>query len=396
VKDDRSLDIAVPADDAELARFGAIASRSLGFPLERLPFVLQGIGAANFRVARRGGELAGGLGLLPMGQWFGGRSVRCVGVSVVAVSPEHRSRGIGSAMMRVVLEEMHREGVPLSTLYPATFPVYRAAGYETAGNRVVYRLTIPMLGAGTREPEVRAATADDRATVRTLHQAHARTLSGQIDRSDFMWKRVLDPFAEEANTYVVEGRSGPEGYIVLSRKPGGAPLAPMEMVVRDAVARTHAAATRLVRLLSDHRSIARYALLPSGPCDPLMTVMNEERFEVVEMLRWMTRVVHVRAALEARGWSPVARAELHLDVRDALLPENARRWTLEVSDGRAEVREGGRGSLAVDVRGLAALYTGHLTAEQLRVAGLCDGPDDELATASALFAGPPPWTTDFF
>jgi predicted acetyltransferase len=274
--------------------------------------------------------------------------------------------------------------------------VYRGAGYEVAGNRIVYRLPLATIGTGSRTPEMRAATAADRATVRALHEAHARGLAGQIDRSDFMWQRVLEPFGEDARAYVVDGDGGPEGYAVLSQKAAGIVLAPIEIVVRDAVARTPGAAARIVRLLSDHRSIARHALLPSGPGDPLMAVLREERFEVAEMIRWMLRIVHVRRALEARGWSPVARAELHLDVRDAMLPDNARRWILEVADGRADVREGGRGVIAIDVRALAALYSGHLTAQHLRVAGLCEGPEEELARASAVFAGPAPWTVDFF
>ena len=83
-------------------------------------------------------------------------------------------------------------------------------------------------------------------------------------------------------------------------------------------------------------------------------------------------------------------------MRDALLRDNARRWVVEVADGQAHVREGGRGALSLDVRGLAALYTGHLSGADVRVAGLGDGSDADLATATALFAGSAPWESDFF
>ena len=45
-----------------------------------------------------------------------------------------------------------------------------------------------------------------------------------------------------------------------------------------------------------------------------------------------------------------------------------------VSDGKAEVRSGGTGSLHLDARGLASLYTGFCQARELKMAGRLDGP----------------------
>jgi predicted acetyltransferase len=388
------LDIAITSDERELVRFGELASRSLGFPIDRVPRVLARLGGRNVRVARRGGHLVGGLGLLPMGHWFGGRSVSCVGITAVSVAPEHRSRGIASEMMRAVLEEARREGVALSSLYPATFPVYRAAGYESAGNRIVYRLTLSSLGSGARTPELRETS--DRSVVRALYDARARTLSGAIDRGEYIWTRIFEPWDDDARAYVVEGDAGPEGYAVVSYRPVASPLAPNEIPVRDIVARTPAAGRRILRLLADHRSVARTATLAAGPGDPFLLLAREERLEIAEMQRWMLRIVDVRSALERRGWSPAVRAEVHFEVRDELLPENAGRWVLEVAGGRAEVRSGGSGAVAIDVRGLAALYSGFLSAEELGSSGLCAGDAMALATASSAFAGPAPWAADFF
>jgi predicted acetyltransferase len=392
------LDIAVP-DAGEIVRFSAIASRSLGVPPERMPVWMERVGARNVRVARRGAEVVAGLAVLPMGHWFGGRAVPCTGISAVAVATEHRSRGIAGEMMRTALEEARRDGVPLSSLYPATFPVYRAAGYETAGSRFVYRVPLGNIGSGGREPDVSDVTdalREGHTTLRGLYDARARSLAGAIDRTGYFWTRIFEPFGEEARSYLVTGEAGPEGYVVLSYRPTAGPLAPNDLSVRDVVARTPGAARRILRLLADHRSVARTATLVAGPGDPLLSHLREERVEVAELQRWMLRIVDVRGALERRGWSPQVRGEVQLDVRDELLPDNARRWVLEVAGGRAQVREGGSGAVMLDVRGLASLYTGFMPAEELRVAGLCEGSDADLAKASALFAGPAPWLTDFF
>jgi predicted acetyltransferase len=391
------VDIAPPANTGEIARFGSILVQSLGVPPDRVPAWMDRIGTANLRLVRRDSEVIAGLGLLPMGHWVGGRSVPCVGISAVAVAPEHRSRGIGAEMMRTALEEGRRDGVALSSLYPATYPVYRGAGYESAANRFVYRLPLTSLGAGAREPDIREATADDHAALRALYEARAKTTAGLVDRSRYFWVRIHEPATgEDARTYLVEGNDGPEGYVVVWYKPGASPLAPNELTVRDLVARTPRAARRILRFLADHRSIVSAVSLVAGPGDPVLMQQREERVQITDVQRCLFRIVDLRAALERRGWSPALRSEVHFAVRDELLRDNGRRWVLEVSGGRAEVREGGSGSLAIDVRGLAALYTGYLGAEELRVAGLCDGPDAELARASALFAGPAPWLADHF
>jgi predicted acetyltransferase len=232
-----NLDIVAPADSADVARFAALASRSLGSSSERVLAMLQRLGASRIRLARIGADLAGGLALLPMGHWFGGRAVPCVGISLVAVAPEHRSRGIGSELMRTALEEARRDGVALSSLFPATCPLYRAAGYQTAGTWTVYRMHIANLGSGARDCELRVATSGDHATMHALYDTRARVLAAAVDRSPYFWQRVLDPVGEEARAYVVEGPAGAEGYVVLSQRAPPGPRQPMVIVAASAIER---------------------------------------------------------------------------------------------------------------------------------------------------------------
>lgn len=391
------LDVSPASDEGELARYAEMALHALGLPKSRAPQFLERLAVSAVRVARRGTEVVGGLAVLSMGHWFGGRAVPCAGISAVGVAPEHRSRGIAAEMLRTVLEEARRDGVALSSLFPSTFPVYRAAGYESAGSRFVYRLPLQAVGSGARDLDVQRATPEDHATMRALYDERQRSSSGAVARTPYFWRRIFEPpSGDDTAAYVVLGASGPEGYVVLSQRGVTTPLEPMDITVADVMVRTPAAGRRVVRMLADHRSIATHARLAGGPGDPLLLLLREERLEVASALRWMLRIVDVRAALEQRGWHAAASAEVHLDVRDPILRENARRWVLEVDRGRARVREGGSGAIGIDVRGLAALYSGFLTAEDLRVAGLCDGDDDALSRASALFAGPAPFAVDRF
>jgi predicted acetyltransferase len=116
----------------------------------------------------------------------------------------------------------------------------------------------------------------------------------------------------------------------------------------------------------------------------------------------MLRIVHLENAIKARGWSPFVRAEVALDVRDDVLDQNAGRWQLSVHDGAASVQRGGAGDAIIDIRGLAALYSGHLSPHDLIAWGrlsLADHVRDVagvLAALQAIFAGPRPWMSDMF
>jgi predicted acetyltransferase len=59
------------------------------------------------------------------------------------------------------------------------------------------------------------------------------------------------------------------------------------------------------------------------------------------------------------------------------------------------VRAGGEGRLKVSINFLAPLYSGFLSAKQLRGAGLLQGPPDQVKLAGELFAGEPR-LSDFF
>jgi predicted acetyltransferase len=50
----------------------------------------------------------------------------------------------------------------------------------------------------------------------------------------------------------------------------------------------------------------------------------------------------------------------------------------------------------LDIRGLAPLYSGLFSAQQLASLGYLEGSEEVLAIATPLFAGPCPWMPDFF
>jgi len=385
------ITVGAPTSDEELLEFARQQRRTYNWTQERHDDELAAMGElrGNLRLVRRDGSVAGGLTLIPMAQWFGGRSVPMTGIGGVGVDPQERAGGLASALMRAVVEELHSGGCALSTLYPATQPVYRRAGYELAGWRVSYSMDANLIDVRDRALPVHVCDPIDRDRFVSVYTERARITNGNLDRSEKFWERITDNPKGEVQAYVV---GDGEGYVVFTQTGQWG----YDLNVRDVVTLTPGAGRRLLTFFADHRSFAKKVKWTGPIGDPLAYHLREQHWNVDGVFAWMVRVIDVERALAERGYPASLEAELHLHVSDDVLPGNDGAFVLNVADGKAEVSRGGRGSLRIDVRGLAPLYTAHQPAEILASAGLAEGSDSDLALATAVFAGPAPWLADSF
>ncbi|MFN8517208.1 MAG: GNAT family N-acetyltransferase [Chloroflexia bacterium] len=185
-----------PPEAGEHEPLRAILGHALHFPHAAMGFWFEGIGARNFRVVRAEGEVAGGLGILRLGQWYGGAVVPLAGIGAVGIAPEWRGRGAASALLRETLTELHAEGLPLAALYPSTLPVYRKAGFERAAQNTTY--DIPLAILDTRAPLTIVRASPDDLDLRTVYTQAASRRNGALDRNPFIWHKTLAPYNQAA------------------------------------------------------------------------------------------------------------------------------------------------------------------------------------------------------
>ncbi len=352
-------------------------------------------GEAHLRVLREGGSVAATAVLIPMGQWFCGRRVPMVGIGGVGVAPARRGQGAATRLMQAALRELRSQGAPLASLYPATQPLYRRVGFEQAGSRFEIRVQLLGLDFHERSLSLRPVEESDMPALRDVYRRHAQRQQGWIDRTAYTWNRVTHPRGEIAYGFLVEGSTGLEGYVYLSRRLQPHSLR-QELSLTDLVALTPAAGRRLLSFIGDHGSLASEVVWRGGPADPLLFLLREQTYQVKLLFHWMLRVMDVPAALQARGYPAGLSGALHLEVDDDLFPENCGRFVLEVENGEAEVRPGGDGDMKLHVRALAPLYSGFLSPAALQLAGALEADEDSLRTATALFSGPPPAMPDMY
>ncbi|MGH7133216.1 MAG: GNAT family N-acetyltransferase [Phycisphaerales bacterium] len=385
----------VEADVPALAR---LISHAFAGPLEgsREWIVSQGLG--DVRVLRPDPSAAphACLRRIDMGQYFGGRAVPMAGIAGVAVAPEDRGRGLARELMQRCMIEAAADGFALSTLYASTQALYRAVGFEQAGYSCSMTLPVHRIDIDIRHTNVHALTDADRPAIEACYEGFARKFPGRLARGAYTWGRVREWRKEQHIPFGVRDDAGTlTGYVYLiqrRRETDGR----HDIHLSDAAFTTPDAGRRLLAFLAQFGTMAHDVQFTGGPMHPWLNMLGEKKFELHLKEYWLMRVLDIARAIEARGWNPLLRAELHLRITDELIPANAGNWIIALEGGRAATSRGGRGELRMDIRGFAPLYSGFMSARELALAGLIDGPDPALDAADAVFAGSIPWMTDFF
>ncbi len=364
-------------------------------------------------VAVEEGRVVGHLTAWPFGQAFGGRVVPMGGVAGVVVAPEHRRRGVGSALLAAGLDMLADRGLPVSTLYPSTPAPYRAWGWEVAGMHV--RRTIATRDLldlpAPSDVEVRLFLLDDLDDVLALHNAITLREPGGLAASRRWLRRMLTPDPDEPELSFVAVRGAEVVGLLLAVKVSGtAPTDAFGLRVLHLYGADRDAELALWAVVAANHSVASTTTFNSQPADPLLLALPRTLPEdSASSHAWMTRLVDAPAAIAARGW-PDTTATVPLVIRDPRRPSNDGAWVLEVAEGAAQLTRprqadptghGGHGSgarvAAVDIGALSAMYTGFASPWLLSRAGRLTGCDaDFLELLGSVFAGPTPFLRDYF
>ena len=320
-----------------------------------------------------------------MEQWWHGRAVPMGGVGAVCVAPEDRGRGVGRRLAAALLDLM--DGHPLSTLFPATAPVYRAAGYEHAGSQHLITLRSgPLRTLASGPVKVRRAGPDDAAEVTTLmRRLHAEARhDGPIDRGEDFIRGILAD--ERVFAYLAD-----DGFLAYGWDGG-----PESLVVHRCVAGSAETARALWAVVGSGSSIAETVRACVAPDDPLLWLLRDRSQDDIRRVTWMLRVLDAPAAVAARGFPAAVSVDVPLVVEDELRPANAGSWRLTVAGGAGRLERAAEtpGATRLSARGLAAVYAG-VPIATLRRAGVVTGGDTAGPLLDAAFAGTP-FMLDYF
>ncbi|GAA4718571.1 amikacin resistance N-acetyltransferase Eis2 [Isoptericola chiayiensis] len=343
-----------------------------------------------------------------------GGTLPTAGLTWVGVHPQHRRRGVASAMIDLHLVRCRERGEPLSALFAAEYPIYGRFGYGRAADDV--RVTLARGAAlrdvpGAAEHTVRiehAARERHGDLVTAVHRAAGQDAGGLgVNRPGWASPQTPElqahrwhdaaPFRrgfESRRIVVVERDGEPRGYALLRRKLDWETTGPRGTVnVGEAVALDAPAARALWGVLVDLDLMSETTPFILAPDDPLLGLLVDRRgadLRVADNV-WV-RLVDLPTALAGRRYA--ADVDVTLAVTDARLPANDGVWRLSATAFGAATCEpsdlaAADADLALDVRELGAAYLGGTSLAELAAAGLVEQRSPgALARASTAFGWP--------
>ena len=332
------------------------------------------------------GRLLGHCRLHAVDHMFGGRPVRCMEVVGVAVPEANRRTGVATAMLEGATSWGTHQNLGMSLLFPAVPLLYRRLGWEFAGT--LPRTRLPGRVAPPGGDAMRPARHEDLAGVAACHERYIAALTGPGRRDGERWQRLLSGEA----AHVLAGGDGIEAYVLRYR--GGGPAQGPNALVDWAATTPRGLRAVVAHLATDP---AAGAAEVCGPLPDAWSLATETwELPASSGLHWMARSLVLRTAIAQRGFPVGLEASVTFEVDDRVVVDSRGPWRLEVAGGRGALTPSRTADVVLDPRALGPLFTGFRTAGQLARAALLDGPDEALATMTAMFAGPPPVLLDFF
>jgi predicted acetyltransferase len=355
-----------------------------------------------------GGRLVADVRAMPTARRINGASIRFGAVGPVACLAEHRRQGYVARLLRLSLERMREQGIPLSGLHTPHDDLYRRYGWERAeGNkRYDFRAKDVSLRLRGRPGTLEPVTSDDWQRLDAVYRRYAALRNGPLDRPEPWWREMIlyDHFRNRPRDAFLwlDEHGEPQGFIVhvpvpSQRDPDGEPG--HGLFVRDMVSLTADAYLGLWQHLLVH-DIARRITVFVPSHDPFADlVVDPWKVEVGRSQGAMIRVVDVEQALGQRPYCGRGAVSFTMRVVDHSAPWNDGVWRVEASKGRTRAeRMDVEPDLELSVNFLAPLFTGFIRADQAADAGMLKvNRKEALPQAQEVFAVThPPYCNDWY
>jgi GNAT superfamily N-acetyltransferase len=330
-------------------------------------------------------------GVLPLrlavpGPDAGTRSVPCAGLTWVGVHPDHRRKGVLTAMLRHHFEQVHEEtGTHVSALHASEPAIYGRHGYGLASLELEVSLgrgttlTAPELEDAATAITTHLATVSDPDVPKRMRECHLASAGlGAVVGEASYYARICHQLPEELRgkeswRVLFARRDGVDvGFAMFRRTHKWEKARPAGELSVWTLVGDPAAQLVLLRRLVDFDLIGTVKVSGIGLDDPLLLWAGGPRAtsDVAIYDSLWVRLVDLPEALRDRTWS--APCDVVVEVDDAMAPWNEGRWRIRADNaGEATVeRTTAEWDVRLRVDALGAAYLGGGNLVALQRAGL--------------------------
>ncbi|MDC3955745.1 GNAT family N-acetyltransferase [Polyangium jinanense] len=376
-----------------LTAFGLPPSPERAERSRRLPEFVTRIGAYD------GNAIVGSAGAFAFDfSTPGGGTVPTSGLTMVAVMPTHRRRGILRKLIERQLADARDRGQPIAALWATEATIYGRFGYGIAafsGDVSIERDRSAFVGSPVPFEAHFVSEAEALERMPPLYERARRAAPCMPSRSPLWWslRRLLDVESTRAGSgplqrviVKVDGRD--EGYALYrTRLEMTAPQIPVVTVtVQEAMGASPAGTRAVWRYLCDIDLATRINATCLSPDHPLFLLLAEPRrmhYRTYDSV-WV-RIVDVPRALAARRYG--AEGSIVIEVDDEFCPWNTGRYRLDAATSHV-TRTEDPCDLRVSAAALGSAYLGGFSFSRLaEIGGVIPRTEGALERADRMFVG---------
>lgn len=349
------------------------------------------------------GQLATTYGAYPLVMRLNGAKAPVAGVTIVGTLPWFRRRGHLRKIMETDFKRRYEQRMePIAGLLASIAAIYQRYGYGVCSTSVRYEIDprwinfVPTLAAS--QGTWREGSKDELPVLERMYHEFARPRNGYLHRAPAIWNGGVFGLGPEFGPVnfgpsliaIYEENGEPKGYVAYAAKhleqasdnagPG------QRVFVRDYAWQTRGAYRAMWELFKTFDLANRIWLQGAPTDDPAPHIILDPReLRATHRDHLLCRIIDLERALPLRPYG--ADGRIVFDVRDAICPWNAGRWSLESEAGAATVKRTQESAeITLDLSALVQLLYGQISPSLAVRFGRADAaPDARLPLWDAMW-----------